>query len=430
MTDGQTIPTHLSLSDGQRRFGGLCLAGGLALLLLSILLTIPFGWEDVQQLFRSYHVAFITMLAISLGGLFFVFIQHLTRAGWSVPVRRIAETLAANLTWIWVALLPVLIMMAIDKGDVLFVWANKANVTGDHLLEHKAAYLDPIFWLIRAVVYLSIWALFGGFFWRHSVVQDHTGDIRLTHRMQRWAPICGLTFALTLTFAAFDWIMAIEAHWFSTIFGVYFFAASCCGSFALMIILLTWLKQGDKLRDEVSTEHFQDLGKLLFAFGVVFWAYIAFSQFMLYWYANIPETTGWYIVRSTGGWLWVSTLLILGHFVAPFLLLLSKHPKRQPKVLALVAAWMVLMLFVDVYWLALPHIPGHALESAGTFDAFRDMVASGEADTKFHPSIRDLTCLLGLGGVYLGMTIRRLGRAALMPLQDPRLSEGLAFENM
>jgi hypothetical protein len=185
--------------------------------------------------------------------------------------------------------------------------------------------------------------------------------------MQRFAPIGLILYALTQTFAAFDWMMSLEPHWFSTMYPVYFFAASCCGFFAFTILLVFFLQRNGRITSEVTVEHYQDAGKLLFAFGIVFWAYIAFSQYMLIWYANIPEETGWYLTRQMGGWLMVSVLLLLGHFAFPFLAIISRHPKRMKPVIAIAAGWMLFMHFIDLYWLVKPHVPAEEFAKATSY---------------------------------------------------------------
>ena len=385
------------------------------------------GWD---RFFQSYLVAFLFVLSIALGALFFTFIKHLTRAGWSVVLRRILEALGANLSWLWVLFVPLLLVVVLGHGEMLYHWADTEHAAHDELLQHKAPYLNTGFWAIRAIVYLAVWAVAGEFFFRLSTAQDRTGDVHLTKRMQRWSPVIAVLFALTQTFAAVDWIKSLEPHWFSTMFGVYFFAASTCGVIATLCLVMYGLQRAGKLEAEITQEHYQDVGKMLFAFGIVFWAYIAFSQYMLIWYANIPEETMWYLARQLGPWLWVSVVLLLGHFLVPFVLLLSKHPKRIKPVLAGFGAWMLLMHYLDLYWLVMPQVPADAMYAATSYAALADGVASGEVDVGFEPHMLDVTTVVVMAGVFVAMTVRRLRACALIPVQDPRLHESLAFENM
>jgi hypothetical protein len=416
---------------GHKIVGIGVIVGGVAL--LAALIAGFREGDGFERFFRSYLVAFLVVLSISLGGLFFTMLQYAVRAGWSITVRRLAEGVASNLMWIWVLFIPVLI--AVFATDI-YHWVHPV---GDEVLEHKAPYFFfytptedgaavPWFWLIRAVVFFGIWATLARFFVMTSIAQDHSGDVNLTHRMQWWAPLGLLLYALTQTFASFDWAMSLEAHWFSTIFPVYFFAASCCGAFSLIIITAYFLQRQGKIPHEITTEHYHDMGKLLFAFGVVFWAYIAYSQYMLQWYANIPETTGWWITRSIQGWAVLSIFLLIGHFVGPFLILLSRHVKRFTTVLTAVAGWMLFMHFIDMYWLTMPQIPHDTLYTATSMTQVRSELSN--ADIGFGWHAMDFLLVIALLGLLAAGTAYRLSKAALVPQQDPRLPEALAFHNI
>jgi hypothetical protein len=215
-----------------------------------------------------------------------------------------------------------------------------------------------------------------------------------------------LLFAFTVTFASFDWLMSLSPRWFSTIFGVYFFSGAVVAFFAAIILAAMVLQLLGRLKTTVTIEHYHDLGKLLFAF-VVFWGYIAFSQYLLMWYANIPEETGWYLVRQSGPWRWVALALLFGNLLIPFCGLLSRHVKRWKWSLAFWAAWLLAMHWLDLYWIIMPNLSPSALP-LGAIDA----------------------CLfLGIGGVYLAGLIHVAGQHPLLPIADPRLGESLAFEN-
>ncbi|UCD76168.1 MAG: hypothetical protein JSV91_04440 [Phycisphaerales bacterium] len=429
MTGGQANNERLNLGEGWRKLFLPAAAVGLLALVVSVIIPLFRGGDAHAwaQFFRSYLTAFIYVLTLSLGGLFFIVIQHLTRAGWSVVLRRLAEAVAANLTWLWLLFLPVLLIVLFGRGWLLYDWMDAAH--RDPIIEGKTPFLNVGFWTIRAVFYFLVWGFAGWYFFSRSRAQDGSGDVNLTHRMQRWAPLTAILYGITQTFAAIDWIMSLEAHWFSTMFGVYFFAASCCGFFALLCVLMSALQRAGKLTGEITLEHYQDAGKQLFAFGIVFWAYIAFSQYMLIWYANIPEETGWYLARQLGAWKAVSVILLVGHFALPFLLLVTKHTKRRRAVITVIASWMLLMHFVDVYWLVMPQVPAEAMSAATTYPELTQMVQAG-AEVGFAPSLTDLTCLVGMVGVWLAVTARRMGTCSLIPAQDPRLHESLAFENM
>ena len=380
---------------------------------------------------RAYLVAFLFGLTMCLGGLFFLLIQYLTRAGWSVAIRRPAEALAANLRWYWVLFVPFAVLWFMGKANMLWIWADmeslKAiNEAEYHIVHAKEPFLNPTFFWIRAGVYFAVWALLASFFVGNSRAQDSNGDIHITERMQKWSGPALILFGLTTTFAAFDWIMSLSPAWFSTMFGVYFFCGCATAGFAGMILVTTRLKSMGVMKGLVSAEHFQDMGKLLFAFGMVFWAYIAFSQYMLIWYANIPEETGWFLGRQIGGWAPFSFALLFGHFVVPFVLMISKWPKRMPLVLAAGAVWMLCFHYVDLYWLVMPEIP----HDIGEFKTYAEVSAKyADEPTHFGNPVNFLLAIGVLGAVAAG-TIGTLSRVALVAKKDPRLAESLRFENM
>jgi len=357
--------------------------------------------NGIDRLLETYLVTFAFFLSISLGGLFFVLLQHCTRAGWSVVVRRVAEAVAANVVLMAVLAIPVVLGM-----HHLYHWADTAAAAHDPLLAGKIGFLNPTFFTIRLVLYFVIWIALASFLYRTSVAQDESGDPALTLRMERLSAPGMVLFALSLNFAAFDLLMSLDPHWFSTIFGVYYFSASVVAFFAVMPKILVALQTQGLLKNAVTVEHYHDFGKLLFGF-VVFWAYIAFSQYMLIWYANVPEETEWFLKRQTGEWTTVSLILIFGHFVIPFLLLVSRKVKRRPLLLAITGGFVAAMCWIDIYWLVIPEFsPGVA--RFGLIDIF---------------------CFLGMNGLYTAVLVLRLRRHSLVPEKDPRLAESLAFEN-
>lgn len=374
---------------------------GLAGLAVAFFLGQRGGEATMKHFFPSYLVSFAYFLSLSLGALWFVLIQHLTRAGWSVVIRRIAEVVAAN-----VILLAVLAVPIVIGARNLYAWLDPEIVAASPLLTRKAAYLNMNFFLIRLAVSFGTWILLSHWFLRKSVEQDRTGDPALTTVMQKVSAPGMFLFAITLTFTGFDLLMSLEAEWFSTMFGVYYFAGSVLGFFALLPIITTRLQAAGRLKNIVSTEHYHDMGKLVFAF-TVFWTYIAFSQYMLIWYANLPEETFWFLRRQTGEWTNYSWFLLLGHFVVPFLALISRIPKRQPAVLALGAVWVLFMHYLDLYYIVMPH--------------------TSDGRVPFHPI--DLACFVGMAGLFTSVIAFRLKNMALIPEKDPRLAESLAFEN-
>ncbi|MFO0828054.1 MAG: hypothetical protein U0572_07875 [Phycisphaerales bacterium] len=432
-------PRAISLGDigGSVQSGlGVIGAGALA---VGILVGFN-GWLDVSPTFfwRSYLVAFCFVLSMSLGGLFFVFVQHLTRAGWSVAVRRPAEVLASNLRWLWLLwVVPFGWLFMKGQAGVLWSWADPAAMQANdpaqwHLVEKKIGYFSlfglfhgDFFWA-RAILYFAIWAGLAQFFLVRSLRLGATGDRGNVATMQKVAAPAAILFALSITFAAFDWIMSISPAWFSTMFGVYFFCGCCTLGFAALIVTCTRLQAAGAMEGVITKEHYQDLGKLLFAFGMVFWAYIGFSQYMLIWYANIPEETAWFLPRQAGGWGMLSLALLFGHFIVPFVGLISKWPKRMPGVLTFGAAWMAVFGYIDLYWLIMPVIPND-LEKYKTFTEFMTAHA-GDSTHLLHPL--NLCLVIGMLGLYGYFTLAALRKLPLVCEKDPRLAESLRFENM
>jgi hypothetical protein len=355
----------------------------------------------LDYLLQTYLVSFAFFLSLSLGALFFVMLQHVTRAGWSVVVRRIAEAIAANV-WL-MAVLAIPIVLGIEH---LYHWAHPGIADHDPLIAAKTGFLNPGFFVARLAIYFFIWSVLAWFFYRTSKAQDANGDPALTRRMEVLSAPGIVLFALSLNFAAFDLLMSLDPHWFSTIYGVYYFSASVLVFFAVMPKILLWLQMQGLLKNAVTVEHYHDIGKFMFAF-TVFWAYIAFSQYLLIWYGNIPEETEWFLKRQTGDWTWISLTLLFGHFVLPFLMLISRHVKRRPLPLAIIGVFVAIMCWVDMYWLVIPEFsPGVA---------------------RF--GLLDVLVYLGIAGLYSAVLVWRLGRASLVPEGDPRLKESLAFEN-
>ena len=376
----------------------------LALGAIFTVASVALGWDHRGSFHSAWLIAFTFFLSIALGGLFFCLIHHVARAGWSVVVRRIAENAAGTLPWLALAFIPVLLGM-----HELFEWTHADVVAADPILQWKSGYLNQTFFVIRAVFYFAAWAFMVRRFRGKSVAQDETGGEEATRNMQWHAGYSLLLFAFTVTFAVFDWLMSLDPHWFSTIFGAYYFAGSVIAIYAFLALNVLLLQWSGFLGDVVTTEHRWDIGKMLFAF-TVFWTYMAFSQFILIWYANLPEETGWFDVRMTG-WRVLGLLLIFGHFIVPFFFLMPRNMKKNPIALFVAAKWLMFIHFVDLCFLVLPAFH-HDIGSMGG----RDWLLL-------------LTCYLAVGGLFFGVYCRLMTQSALVPVKDPRLQESLAFEN-
>jgi hypothetical protein len=385
---------------------------GLGLGVVSLALAFVLGktGEKNTQFYFSYLTALMFWASIALGALFFVLIQHGTRAGWSIVVRRIFEN--------WMATLPLFILLVVPViigAHDLYHWTHIDNpkVAGDLLLQHKAPYLNEGSFIIRSGIVVIVWSALAMLYYRRSVAQDRTGDPAHSRAMRWWAPLGFVFFAISITVAALDWVMSLDPHWYSTIFGVYYFAGALMSAGAAVILAGLVLQKSGVLRDAITTEHYHDLGKWTFAF-MVFWAYGAVSQFLLIWYANIPEETIFYGHRLHGGWEIVTIMLPVLKFIVPFWFLMSRHIKRNRTLLAIGAGVLLLGQYVDMYWLIQPNMA----------------IALDLEHGHFSPHIADVLALVGIGGLVVGAFAWLTGRTPTAPVGDPRLKESLRFENM
>ena len=375
---------------------------GLALLILSAV-----GWAlNPDQFYFSYLIGWFFCLTLSLGALFFVLAHHLSRAHWGITVRRIAEALAYSFPLLAVLSIPIWLGM----GE-LYHWTHHElfdpqSESYDPIIASKEGYLNVPFFTIRVIVYFAIWTIVSWKLYRLSVEQDVHSDPNIPVRQRRTSAWGVVAFALTIAFASYDLVMSVDPHWFSTIFGVYVFAGSFFVANAMIVILARVVQKGGAARRFITVEHYHDLGKWMFAF-TVFWAYIAFSQYMLYWYGNIPEETLWYRHRLEHGWEIHSAILLGAHFILPFLVLLPRVTKRLLPLLTIMAGYFLVVHWFDIHWLVMPAFHEHAVVHW-----------------------LDLTCWLGLFGVYLAAVLYRLTRHSVVPQHDPRLARSVAFHNV
>jgi hypothetical protein len=358
------------------------------------------GAANPKQFFFSWLVSFLFFLSLALGALFFVLIQYATQGAWGIVVRRIGETVFTTVPVMAVLFVPLLFGL-----HDLYPWSVPGAAEHDALLRWKAPFLNVPFFLMRAALYFGCWSFIALLYYRLSRGQDATGDPAVSARLRSLAGPAIIVLALTSTFASIDWIVSLTPHWYSTMFGVYFFAGSFIGFIALLSIVAAAMRR--LLDTVISPEHLHDIGKFLFAF-TAFWAYIAFSQFFLMWYANLPEETFWFKARLEGSWTIVSLLLMAGHFGVPFFYLMGRTVKRRGWTLAVGGTWVLAMHFVDIYWLVMPTLHPEGVR----------------------PSALDVAALLAVGGCFIAAAGWLMRRQALVPLRDPRLAESLAFENV
>lgn len=377
---------------------------------------------------HSYLANFMFVLTIALGALFFILVQFAARAGWSSSVRRIAELLMSTIPLLAILFLPIIVLLYANS-TALYEWnvqlppeksqavAEKAaegatnKAAGDHLsnvIKEKIVrgYLSRDYFTLRAVVYLGLWTMMALWFFGLSRQQDESGDIQASLTRQKWSGPCIMLFALSVSFAAFDWVMGIDADWYSTIFGVYIFAAGMMAFFATMILMNRALQRAGKLGGLVNTEHYHDMGKFMFGF-IMFWSYIAFSQLLLYWYANVPEETEWFKVRLSNGWQYWSYALIPLHFAIPFLGTMSRHVRRHQVGLVFWAAWVIVAHWIDMTFLVMPN--------AGKL--------------QFLPMVGHFLGGLGMACILVCFFLLRASSTPLVAIRDPRLPEALTYSN-
>ena len=362
---------------------------------VGLVLSVIGAFMDHAEFFQAYLVAFTFFTTIGLGGLFFVLIHHITGAYWGVVMRRVAENLAYTLPLMGLFMIPLFFGM-----HDLFHWSHAEAVAHDEILQWKAPYLNVNFFIIRSVVIFLIWTWLVHGLRSLSLAQD-SGDEASLGKMRRKAAAGTVLFAITVTVFAFDWIMSLDPHWYSTIFGVYVFSGAFLGGLAVLTITANMLRNNGA-GELITAEHSHDLGKFLFAF-TVWWAYIGGSQYFLIWYGNIPEETIWFLHRWEHGWKELSLFLIFFHFIVPFIVLAFRAVKRIPVLLILLSSLMLLMHFVDHFWLIAPTFNDHHLSF----------------------SWMHLSSLLGIGGVFVWWFFRLMGKDPVVAMNDPKLQKSI-----
>jgi hypothetical protein len=359
---------------------------------LTLLVGVFFGGDPfwAAVLFSGYYLA-----GTGVAALFFVAVQYLSGAGWSTVLRRVPEAMAA-----WILPGGAAVLFTILGHKTLWPWTHP----GEHLVGFKAAWLDYPFFVFRTLLYIGVWVVFARRIVHHSRAQDRDAQLSHTQKNTRLAAVFTVLFALSVWLAAVDWVMSLEPHWYSTIFGAYNFAGHFVAALAAVTVLVLWLRRNSEMRLFLREDHLHDLGKLMLGM-CTFWAYLWFSQYMLIWYADIPEETQYYLVRTGGTWGPLFLLNIFVNWAIPFLVLLPRQSKRNPAVIGKVA---VLLLFghgLDLYLMIFPAIRPEAP----------------------HPTLWEVGVFLGGFAVACMVLWRALRQALLMPINDPYLRESLHF---
>lgn len=355
---------------------------------------------DPAQFFKSYLVAFVYWLTIPLGCFGLMMLHHLSGGAWGIMIRRILEASSRTLPVIALFFVPIVFGL-----QDLYRWARPEVAATDHHIHGQAGYLNVPFFLARAAAYFVIWCGLALWLSRLSQKQDEAPSGAIDARMQRVSAVGIILFGITITLASIDWIMSLDSTWFSSIYGFYVGGGAGISALAFTVLVLLFLSGRPPLAGRVRPAHFHDYGKLLLAF-VVLWAYFGVSQLIIIWQGQIPEETSWYEGRLLGSWRWVTVALILLHFALPFFLLLSRNLKRDVGRLARVAVLLLVMRWVDLFWLAAPAL----------------------SPDRFALHWLDLAAPLALGGVWIAVFTAELARRPLLPRGDPHLEEALAHE--
>ena len=346
-----------------------------------------------EQFFRSYLLGYLFWVGIALGSFALIMLHHLAGGGWGFTIQRILESSMRTIPVL--ALLAVPLLFGLSD---LYLWARPDVVAADEVLLHKSAYLNVPFFVIRTVVYFLIWAALGYFLSRWSLEQDRSGDPSARKRMEGLSGPGLILMGLTITFSSVDWVMSLEPHWFSTMYGFLFMVGDVLATLAFSICMVSIVARRAPLSRIADAGRFHDLGNLLLAF-VMLWAYISFSQFLIIWSGNLKEEIPWYLHRTGPGWIVIALALIVLHFALPFILLLSRRTKRGVSTLVSVAAFLLLMRWVDLYWLVAPNFHQHEL----------------------YLHWMDLAAPVGIGGIWLAVFLGLWSKVPLLPMNDPRL---------
>jgi hypothetical protein len=348
-----------------------------------------------ETFFQSYLYAYLFWLAIPMGSLAILFLHHTVGGLWGVAIRRMLESAALTIPLMALLFIPIIIAM-----PDLYEWARPEVVAHDPILQHKAIYLNVPFFIGRAVVYFGLWSVAAWFLVKWSKQQDETADPVILKRFRTLGPPGILIYVLTMTFAAIDWGMSLEPHWFSAIYGGIFFIGQGLTTFAFMIMLVALLSKRKPLSDLLVTKQYHDLGNLLFAFTII-WTYFSLSQFLIMWSGNLPEETPWYIHRSQPGWNEIAVGIVVLQFALPFLLMLQRFMKRNISYLWKVALVIFIMRFADIFWYIMP--------------AFNETVPDVHWMTYAAP--------IGFGGIWIAIFIEVLKRRPIVPVHDPLVQE-------
>jgi hypothetical protein len=353
--------------------------------------------QSRQEFFEAYLLGFVFWAGVAAGCLALLMLHQMFGAGWGFAIQRIAEAGTRTLPLVAVLFVPLLFGL-----HNLYEWSHAEAVAADELLRHKSAYLNTGFFAARAAIYFAVWMGFGWLMLKTGAELERTGNLMVAERLRNLSAPGLILYGLTATFAAVDWVMSLEPHWFSTIFGLIFIVGHMLATFCVAILMVRMLSRHEPYSERVGAQQYHDLGNLTLAFTML-WAYMSISQYLIIWSGNLPETISWFQHRSRGGWEKVAVLLMALNFALPFLLLLSRTVKRRIEALARVALVILAMRLVDLFWVIKPafHKEGFAL------------------------SWMDVAAPVGIGGLWLAYFLRQLKSRPVLPEGDPRMERML-----
>ncbi|MDB4953037.1 MAG: hypothetical protein JWO36_606 [Myxococcales bacterium] len=407
----------------------------VAFMVISIVLGSMHG-DHWKRFLYSYVIGWSYVASIAIGMLWLVLLHHLTRSRWSTVVRRIAEAMTGAFPLIWIAGLGFIIPLVLGYQD-LYYWAHpdaKIAVLNP-TMAHKFGWLDPMFFAVRYVIYGVIYSAIAMYFAKKSRQQDDSGDPKLSEQMRIASGPAMILFAVVTCLVAFDVLMSLAPKWYSTIYGVTFWGSGCVGGFSALALIVLWIQRSGRLTTAINEEHYHDIGKWIFSF-TFFWAYTAFSQFMLQWYGNMPDETVWYKYRMFGDWQWVSIAILVGYWAFPFVILMSRWTKRIVPALVFFAVWQLVFHWLDLYWNAMPQYDWH--------EGLHRVLVDGQLQEKllqegpltgqialhhvgFSPL--DVTVWIAMVGVLL-IGVGSSLKGNLIPIKDPTLPLSLAHEQL
>jgi hypothetical protein len=402
---------------------------GIAVVFFAISLVLGATHGDHWKRFLySYVIGWSYIFSICVGVFWLVLLHHLVRGRWATAVRRVAESMSMAFPIVFVFGLGFVIPLLAGYQD-LYYWAHPDahNPEVNHTLLHKLNWLSPEFFAVRYVIYGVLFSGMAWYFTKKSREQDESGDPKISETLRIASAPAMIVYALITCFAAFDILMSMAPKWYSTIYGVNFWGSACVGGFAALGLMVLGIQRTGRLTHSVNPEHYHDIGKWMFAF-TFFWAYTAFSQFMLQWYGNMPEETVWYKYRLFGEWQWVSIAMLVGFWAFPFVFLMSRWTKRIVPSLVFFAVWQLVFHWLDLYWNVMPSYDWQ-VSFHGTARIVTGPLTGSTAYHHVGFSPIDITVWLGLIGVLLAGFGRNL-RGNLIPVKDPTLGLSLAHENL